>query len=82
MLNHFVNDIVSQNKDYINSLQFNKNDESTKPQNFSQDEPLEGELKPTKTLEQKIRILDSTNRKAGNKIRVVDSKKGIEPEFN
>jgi hypothetical protein len=82
MLNHFVNDIVTQNKDFINSLQCSKNDESTKPQNFSQDEPLEGELKPTKTLEQKIRILDSTNRKAGNKIRVVDSKKGIEPEFN
>jgi len=72
MLNHFVNDIVSQNKDYINSLQFNKNDESAKPQNFSQDEPLEEELKSRKTLDQKIRVLDSKNNK-NNK---------IEPEFN
>ena len=63
MLNHFVHDIVSQNKDYINSSQFNKNDESTKPQNLSQNEPLKEELKPRKTLEQKIRVLDSKNRK-------------------
>jgi len=70
MLSHFVNDIVTQNKDFINSLQCSKNDESTKPQNFSQDEPLEEELKPRKTLDQKIRVLDSKNRKEN------------EPEFN
>ena len=45
-------------------------------------ESFEEVLKPRITLDEKIRILDSTNRKAGNKIRVVDSKKGIEPEFN
>ena len=63
MLHLFIDDIVSQNKDYINSLQFNKNDESTKTQNFSQDEPLEEELKPRKTLDQKIRVFDSKSRK-------------------
>jgi antitoxin component of RelBE/YafQ-DinJ toxin-antitoxin module len=63
MLNQFVNDIVTQNKVFINSLQCSKKDESTKPQNFSQDEHLEEELKPRKTLDQKIRVLDSKNRK-------------------
>ena len=70
MLNQFVNDIVTQNKVFINSLQCSKKDESTKPQNFSQDEHLEEELKPRKTLDQKIRVLDSKNRKEN------------EPEFN
>jgi antitoxin component of RelBE/YafQ-DinJ toxin-antitoxin module len=70
MLNQFVNDIVTQNKDFINSLQCSKNDESTKPQNFSQDEPLEEELKLRKKLDEKIRVLDSKNRKEN------------EPEFN
>ena len=63
MLNQFVNDIVTQNKDFINSLQCSidsdEEKESTTTQNFSQDEPLEEELKPRKTLDQKIRIFDS-----------------------
>ena len=54
MLNLFINDIVTQNKDSLVSLQCSvdsdEKKESTKTQNFSQDEPLEGELKPTKTL--------------------------------
>ena len=70
MLSLFIKDIVTQNKDFINSLQCSKNDESTKPQNFSQDKPLEEELKPRKTLDQKIMVLDSKNRKEN------------EPEFN
>jgi len=73
MLSHFVNDIVSQNKDYINSSQYNKNDESAKPQNFSQDEPLKEELKPRKTLDQKIRIVDSKNRKIDEEKKLLDS---------
>jgi len=67
MLNQFVNDIVTQNKDFINSLQCSidsdEEKESTTTQNFSQDEPLEEELKPRKTLDQKIRVFDSKNRK-------------------
>ena len=63
MLSLFINDIVKQNKDFINSLQCSidsdEEKESTTTQNFSQDEPLEEELKPRKTLDQKIRILDS-----------------------
>ena len=63
MLNLFINDIVTQNKDFINSLQCSidsdEEKESTTTQNFSQDEPLEEELKPRKTLDQKIRVFDS-----------------------
>ena len=64
MLNLFINDIVTQNKDSLVSSQCSidsdEEKESTTTQNFSQDEPLEEELKPRKTLDQKIRILDST----------------------
>jgi antitoxin component of RelBE/YafQ-DinJ toxin-antitoxin module len=63
MLNLFINDIVTQNKDSLVSSQCSidsdEEKESTKTQNFSQDEPLEEELKPRKTLDQKIRIFDS-----------------------
>jgi len=63
MLNLFINDIVKQNKDSLVSLQCSidsdKEKESTTTKNFSQDEPLEEELKPRKTLDQKIRIFDS-----------------------
>ena len=67
MLNLFINDIVTQNKDSLVSLQCSidsdEKKESTKTQNFSQDEPLEEELKPRKTLDQKIRVFDSKSRK-------------------
>ena len=63
MLSLFIKDIVTQNKDFINSLQCSidsdEEKESTTTQNFSQDEPLEEELKPRKTLDQKIRVFDS-----------------------
>ena len=63
MLNLFINDIVTQNKDSLVSSQCSidsdEEKESTTTQNFSQDEPLEEELKPRKTLDQKIRIFDS-----------------------
>ena len=63
MLNLFINDIVTQNKDSLVSSQCSidsdEEKESTKTQNFSQDKPLEEELKPRKTLDQKIRIFDS-----------------------
>ena len=63
MLNLFINDIVTQNKDSLVSSQCSidsdEEKESSKTQNFSQDEPLEKELKPRKTLDQKIRVFDS-----------------------
>ena len=63
MLNLFINDIVTQNKDSLVSSQCSidsdEEKESSKTQNFSQDEPLEEELKPRKTLDQKIRVFDS-----------------------
>ena len=52
MLNLFINDIVTQNKDSLVSSQCSIDSdtkkESTKTQNFSQDEPLEEELSQEK----------------------------------
>ncbi len=74
MLNLFINDIVTQNKDSLVSSQCSidsdKEKESTTTQNFSQDEPLEEELKPRKTLDEKIRVLDSKIREK-NRINMV-----------
>jgi len=74
MLNLFINDIVTQNKDSLVSSQCSidsdKEKESTTTQNFSQDEPLEEELKPRKTLDEKIRVLDSKIRDK-NRINMV-----------
>ena len=74
MLSLFIKDIVKQNKDSIGSLQCSidsdEEKESTTTQNFSQDKPLEEELKPRKTLDQKIRIFDSKIREK-NRINMV-----------
>jgi len=74
MLNLFINDIVTQNKDSLVSSQCSidsdEKKESTTTQNFSQDEPLEEELKPRKTLDEKIRVLDSKIRDK-NRINMV-----------
>ena len=64
MLNQFVNDIVKQNKNSLVSLQCSidsdEEKESTTTQILPQEKPFEEELEPRKTLDQKIRILDST----------------------
>ena len=74
MLNLFINDIVTQNKDSLVSSQCSidsdEKKEFPKTQNFSQDEPLEEELKPRKTLDEKIRVLDSKIREK-NRINMV-----------
>ena len=58
MLSLFINDIVKQNKDFINSLQCSiDSDEEKEPilaSNFSQDEPLEEFLKSLEN--KKIRV--------------------------
>jgi antitoxin component of RelBE/YafQ-DinJ toxin-antitoxin module len=63
MLNLFIKDIVKQNKDSIGSLQCSidsdEEKESTTTQILPQEKPFEEELKPRKTLDQKIRIFDS-----------------------
>ena len=68
MLSLFINDIVKQNKDFINSLQCSidsdEEKESTTTQILPQEKPFEEELEPKKTLDQKIRVFDS------NKARV------------
>jgi nitrogen fixation/metabolism regulation signal transduction histidine kinase len=74
MLNLSINDIVTQNKDSLVlsqcSIDGDKEKESTTTQNFSQDQPLEEELKPRKTLDKKIRVLDSKIRDK-NRINMV-----------
>ena len=66
VLHQLVDDRIQLSKDMKEcdssqcSIESDEEKESTKTQNFSQDEPLEEELKPRKTLDQKIRILDST----------------------
>ena len=68
MLSLFINDIVKQNKDSIDSLQCSidsdEEKESTTTQILPQEKPFEEELEPKKTLDQKIRVFDS------NKARV------------
>ena len=63
MLNLFINDIVTQNKDSLVSSQCSidsdEEKESTTTQILPQEKPFEEELKPRKTLDQKIRIFDS-----------------------
>ena len=69
VLHQLVDDRIQLSKDIKEcdssqcSIDSDTKKESTKPQNFSQDKPLEEELKPRKTLDEKIRVLDSKNRK-------------------
>ena len=67
VLHQLVDDRIQLDKDIKEcdslqcSIDSDTKKESTKPQNFSQDKPLEEELKPRKTLDQKIRIFSNSS---------------------
>jgi len=70
-LNRLVTDQIALLKEY-------EKDYKVEPEPLTDSQILDS--MPRKTLEEKIRVLDSKTRKE-EKIRIIDSKKKVEPEF-